>query len=272
MTQCYACGMSSLMLFPALAAALGYLHAALRAAQARDSGLALAGLVTALALHAMVLIASVQAVGGRLGVSQALSLLTWQSALLLALLSRATALRPLRTAIYSISAAGVLLTVLWTSQPGGNAPQDWRIALHAALSIFAAGLLTLAAAQAVALDVLDRLLHQPEQLARVLRMPPMQASEDWLFQLIAAGFFVLSLALLSGLIFVDDLFAQHLVHKTVLSILAWLIFGALLGGRRRWGWRGKRAVRWALSGYAALITAYFGSKLVLEQLLGRHWS
>ena len=143
--------------------------------------------------------------------------------------------------------------------------------LHAAFSIFAAGLLTLAAAQALALALLERLLHQPQQLARTLRLPSLQASEDWLFQLIAAGFFVLSLALLSGLVFVDNLFAQHLAHKTVLSLLAWAIFGALLMGRRRWGWRGRRAVRFALSGYATLLLAYFGSKLVLEELLGRHW-
>lgn len=264
--------MFSLILLSAAGAALAYLFAALRAAQARDSGWGLAVLVGAVALHGMVLIASVQLVGGRLGLTQALSLLTWQSALLLALLSRVAALRPLRAAIYPLAAAGVLLAVLLPTQSGGNAPHDWRIALHAALSIFAAGLLTLAAAQALALDLLDRLLHKPEQLARVLRMPPMQASEDWLFQLIGAGFFVLSLALLSGLIFVDDLFAQHLVHKTALSILAWLIFAALLAGRRRWGWRGKRAVRWALSGYGALLLAYFGSKLVLEQILGRSWT
>jgi len=264
--------MPSLMILPAALAALAYLFAALRAAQARDGGWVLLGLMAGLALHALVLVASVQAAGGRLGLTQALSLVTWQSALLLALLSSVVTLRPLRTAIYPLAAVGVVLAALLPTQSGGNAPHDWRIALHAALSIFAAGLLTLAAAQALALDLIDRLLHKPEQLARVLRMPPMQASEDWLFQLIGAGFFVLSLALLSGLIFVDDLFAQHLVHKTVLSIIAWLIFAALLLGRRRSGWRGKRAVRWALSGYGALLLAYFGSKLVLEQILGRSWT
>lgn len=264
--------MSSLVLLPAALSAAAYLFAALRAAQARDGGPTLLGLVLALVLHGLVLIASVHAAGGRLGLTQALSLLGWQSALLLALLSQVTTLRPLRTAIYPLAAAGAMLAALLPVQPGGSGPHDWRIALHAALSIFAAGLLTLAAAQAIALDLLDRLLHKPEQLARVLRMPPMQASEDWLFQLIGAGFFVLSLALLSGLFFVDDLFAQHLVHKTVLSIVAWLIFAALLLGRYRWGWRGKRAVRWALSGYGALLLAYFGSKLVLEQILGRHWT
>jgi len=260
------------MLLLATASAAAYFVAALQAARGLEGSRNLLALIAALLLHGLVLIANVQALDGRLGLTQALSLLTWQSALLLALLTQATALRPLRTAIYPLAALGVLLAALWPMHRGGSAPHDWRIALHAALSIFAAGLLTLAAAQAVALQVLDRLLHRPAQLARALKMPPMQASEDWLFQLIGAGFFVLSLALLSGLIFVDDLFAQHLAHKTVLSIIAWLIFAGLLLGRRRWGWRGKQAVRWALSGYAALLLAYFGSKLVLEQILGRHWS
>jgi ABC-type uncharacterized transport system permease subunit len=65
------------------------------------------------------------------------------------------------------------------------------------------------------------------------------------------------------------MFAQHLVHKTVLSVMAWLVFGGLLLGRRVWGWRGQKAIRWTLSGFLLLILAYFGSKFVLELLLNR---
>lgn len=65
------------------------------------------------------------------------------------------------------------------------------------------------------------------------------------------------------------MFAQHLVHKTVLSTLAWLMFGGLLIGRLRYGWRGKTAIVWTLSGFAVLILAYFGSKIVLELILHR---
>ena len=107
------------------------------------------------------------------------------------------------------------------------------------------------------------------QVAR--RLPPLQTMERLLFQLIFFGFFLLSLTLVSGLLFVDNLFAQHLVHKTVLSFCAWLTFGLLLYGRLRHGWRGRTAVRWALSGYTVLVLAYFGSKLILEQVLGRNW-
>ena len=264
--------MSPAIILLSLLALVGYGYAAWCAARGGDGRLALLAIVLALLLHGMLLVASLRLADGRLGLTQALSLVTWQTALLLALLSRVAALQPLRATIYSLAAAGALLVAVFPSQAGADAPHDWKIALHAALSIFAAALLTLAAAQALALAALDRLLHRPDRLNRVLRLPPMQASEDWLFQLIGAGFFLLSLALLSGLIFVDNLFAQHLVHKTVLSIIAWAIFGSLLLGRRRWGWRGKQAVRWALSGYAALLLAYFGSKLVLEQILNRHWT
>jgi ABC-type uncharacterized transport system permease subunit len=65
------------------------------------------------------------------------------------------------------------------------------------------------------------------------------------------------------------MYAQHLVHKTVLSVLAWLVFGGLLLGRRVWGWRGRKAIVWTLSGFAILILAYFGSKFVLELILER---
>ena len=59
--------------------------------------------------------------------------------------------------------------------------------------------------------------------------------------------------------------------KTVLSLVAWAFFAVLLYGRWRYGWRGRLAVRGALAGYALLVLAYFGSKLVLELILGQHW-
>jgi ABC-type uncharacterized transport system permease subunit len=99
----------------------------------------------------------------------------------------------------------------------------------------------------------------------------LETLERLLFQLIALGFVLLTVSLLSGLAFVDDLFAQHLVHKTTLSITAWLIFGLLLWGRWRYGWRGRKAVRLTLAGIILLLLAYFGSKLVLETILGRSW-
>jgi len=93
--------------------------------------------------------------------------------------------------------------------------------------------------------------------------------ESLLFQMLGTGLFFLTISLVSGFIFIEDLFAQHLAHKTVLSIIAWIIFSSLLIGRLRYGWRGRTAVRWTLTGFILLLLAYFGSKLVLELILNK---
>jgi ABC-type uncharacterized transport system permease subunit len=87
--------------------------------------------------------------------------------------------------------------------------------------------------------------------------------------MLGTGVGFLTISLISGFIFIEDLFAQHLVHKTVLSILAWIIFSGLLIGRSRYGWRGRTAIKWTLIGFVSLLLAYFGSKLVLELILNR---
>ena len=103
------------------------------------------------------------------------------------------------------------------------------------------------------------------------RRRALEVLEGLLFQLIAAGFILLTVSLGSGMIFINDLFAQHLAHKTILSIVAWLVFGTLLWGRRFRGWRGRVAVRMTLAGILLLLLSYFGTKLVLEVLLERSW-
>jgi len=141
--------------------------------------------------------------------------------------------------------------------------------IHILVSILAYSLLNIAAVQAILLALQDWQLrhHHPHRLVRSL--PPLQTMESLLFQMIGIGFVLLTASLLSGFLFLDDLFAQHLAHKTVLSILAWLVFAVLLWGRVRYGWRGQTAIRWTLSGFVALMLAYFGSKLVLELILER---
>jgi ABC-type uncharacterized transport system permease subunit len=227
----------------------------------------------ALALHATALAGQIFTAGNlTLGVTEALSVFSWQAAVLLWALCLARPLLPLGVAIFPLAGAGAVSAALWPTSVTAIPLSDWKIQMHVVLSLFSAGFLTLAAAQAVTLAVQDRLVHQGSPHRIVSALPPLQSMEQVLFVLIGLGFFILSLALLSGLVFVNNLLAQHLAHKTVLSLTAWAIFGGLLWGRWRRGWRGRTAIRWTLSGYGVLILAYFGSKLVLEQFLSRHWS
>jgi ABC-type uncharacterized transport system permease subunit len=148
-------------------------------------------------------------------------------------------------------------------------PMDWQIKLHVTVALVAFGVLSIAAALAILLAFQERALRH-RQFGRWLRaLPPLTLTETLLFRLISAGFVLLTLTLLTGVLFVDNLFGQHLAHKTVLSIVAWLTFGVLLYGRWRHGWRGARAVNLTLIGMAVLVLAFFGSKAVLELILHR---
>lgn len=146
----------------------------------------------------------------------------------------------------------------------------WQIKLHVTVGLLAFSVLAIAAVLAALLAVQERALRHRQLNGWVRVLPPLTLTETLLFRLIGAGFLLLSLTLLTGALFVDSLFGQHLVHKTVLSIIAWLVFGALLYGRWRHGWRGHRAVNLTLIGMVLLALGFFGSKAVLELVLHRH--
>lgn len=141
---------------------------------------------------------------------------------------------------------------------------------HILSSILAYSLLTMASIQAVTLALQERHLKHHHLGGILRRLPPLQTMEQMLFELIWIGMGLLSLSLISGTLFIDDLFAQHLVHKTFFTLLAWVIFAILLWGRHWRGWRGQTAVRWTLVGFTTLMLGYFGSKFVLELLLARN--
>lgn len=175
---------------------------------------------------------------------------------------------PLGVVVYPIAALTLGLQLLFGGPPLPR-PAEWQILLHAALSLIAFSILAYAALVAAVLGLQDRALRR-RQLGRwLMLLPPLTLTEALLFRLIGAGFAVLTLGLVSGALFVRDLLAQHLAHKTVFSALAWVVFGALLYGRVRRGWRGPLAVRLALAGMFLLVLGFFGSKFVLELLLRR---
>ncbi|MFZ1343144.1 cytochrome C assembly family protein [Thiothrix eikelboomii] len=143
---------------------------------------------------------------------------------------------------------------------------DNGLGLHIFISLLAYSLLTLAALHALLLGLQIRQLHDHKPNILVRTLPPLQDMESLLFKVIALGWLLLSLSLISGFIYLDDLFAQHVAHKTLLSILAWCVFAILLYGHWQYGWRGKKAIRWTLVGFLLLMIAFFGSKFVLEYL------
>jgi len=170
--------------------------------------------------------------------------------------------------VFAAPMAAIAIAVDTVSVPDFEGRQfSPGILLHIVTSILGYALFAVAACQSVLLIYQNRHLKQHQSSRLVANLPPLQTMESLLFEVLAAGQVFLSIALLTGFLFLDDLWAQHVVHKTILSLVAWFIFTILLLGHYRLGWRGRTAIRWTLWGFANLVVAFFGTKLVLEFLL-----
>jgi len=185
---------------------------------------------------------------------------------------------PLKNSLYDASLVALPLSVLIVIAEGtiyAPALEITRVSAHITAHIFtsviAFGVLSIAGVYALFVALIDHLLRKHSLNRLVQTLPALDTLEKLLFLLIKVGFSVLTISLLTGLVYVDDLFGQHLGHKTILSIFAWLVFALLLWGRWRRGWRGRVAVRMTLAGIGLLLLAYFGSKLILEIILERSW-
>ncbi len=225
--------------------------------------------VAAVLLHgAYHLLAALHATGGAdMHFFAALSLVGLGMAALTALFGARGRMAALGVVVFPLAAAMLVGYALYGHRPPEQ--HDWRLQLHAGCALLAYSTLAIAALLAVMLWVQERALRRREFHAWLRALPPLTELETLLFRTIAVGFVLLSATLLTGVLFVENLLAQHLVHKTVLSVLSWLAFGALLLGRWRRGWRGTTAVRWTLAAMALLLLAFFGSQFVLEMVLHR---
>lgn len=224
----------------------------------------------AVILHAFVLHQGIVTPNGlNLGIFNAASLVTWVIALLLLLSLPSKPIENLIIVLFPSAALALAIDYFFYSEHilAPNTPTGVQI--HVFYSILAYSILSISALQAIFLAIQDYELRHKRLIWVLHRLPPLQVMETFLLQMIALGVLFLSLSLISGFLFLEDIFAQHLVHKTVLSIIAWWVFVILLWGRWRYGWRGQTVIRWNLSGFFVLMLAYFGSKLVLELILDR---
>lgn len=231
-------------------------------------GLATAGLV----VHAQCLYtAIIQDDGLSLTLSNVVSLIAFQLALIGLLGAIDKTLRGM-TAGLVLLAALIALPLSLQGEPGDSSAFSWQLRAHILISLFAYGLLAVGAIVAGYSLIQDRRLRTGRLSSVNHLFAPLETTEKLLFGITSAGFAGLTLTIVSGVTFIENLFAQHLVHKTTLSILALLVFGILLAGRIFAGWRGRRATYLYLGGFVILFLAYFGSRFVLEVILERSWT
>jgi ABC-type uncharacterized transport system permease subunit len=241
-----------------------------RASPRRLQGWERAAILAPLALHGWLLYEGIFSRELRFGFAQALSVMMFLGVGLYWIESLFYDLQGMQPLVLPLAALAVPLPALFPGLASSGAHADAAaFKVHLALGMVAYSLFVIAALHAALMAVLERRLHH--KAGGMSGLPPLLTLEQLLFRVIAAAFVFLTLTLVTGIAFSETLFgrAMRADHKTVFALLSWLTFGLLLAGRALYGWRGRTALRWTLSGFAMLLFAYVGSRFVLEVLLHR---
>lgn len=224
-----------------------------------------------LLLHGWLLYRDVFSQGFNFGLANALSAIFWLTVLVYWLANLKTPLQSLQAFVLPPAAVFAVLPAFSAQthyMPEANAK---LFIVHISIALLAYSLFTFAALHALLMTIAERGLHNKPTPIKLPNFPPLMVMEDLLFKVIAIGFALLTLTLVSGMLFSEEIFGKPLQfnHKVIFSIASWLIYGWLLFGRYQYGWRGKQAIRWTLAGFGLLLLAYVGSKFVLEMILQR---
>ena len=261
-----------LLLYLVAAAAFGGSRLPRFAAKSRIAFLGACALVAiGISIHSNTLYGSILIGNGfNLSLGNTISMIGLELAIISLIAALDPTLRGISAGLLILGALAAGMTVPEES-PTTMAVLAWQVRAHIMISLMSYGLLTVGAIVAIYAMVQERSLHAGRISPMSSLFAPLETTEKLLFGIAAAGFAGLASAILSGLTFVEDLFAQHLAHKTALSLLALVVFGTLLAGRFFAGWRGKRAIKLYLGGFLLLCLAYFGVRVILEQFLNRSW-
>jgi ABC-type uncharacterized transport system permease subunit len=250
-----------------LAAAAAYALPAAAASRLSPQAARMA-LLAAWLLHGLVLAVGLAGDPPRFGFAPALSVTAWLVLTVYAVERQLFPQLEARWALSGLGAAAVLLALFFPGTPLHVSASPW-LPLHWALGIASYGLFAAAVVHAW-------LMMRAERHIRVAADPqaglPLLTLERLTFRFATAGFILLSATLLAGVFFSEKLYGYGTFkwdHKTVFSILAWVVFAFLLLGRYRFGWRGRKAVRVLYIGSILLLLAYAGSRFVLEVILRR---
>lgn len=223
-----------------------------------------------IALHAALLYTSLAVPDGiDLGLANSLSAVGWLTALVY--WASAFPLPAVRRGVAIVAAFASLAPL---ALPGSApVPHTEFVAFkaHLIIATLAYSLFAIAALQALIMTLMERGLHAHAPASGMQDLPPLLSVEKLMFRMIAVGFVLLTLTLVSGMAFSEELFGRPLAftHKVVFAIASWVIFALLLIGRQIYGWRGRTALRWVLAGFGALLLAYLGTKFAVQLVLDR---
>ncbi|OJF67527.1 chromosome partitioning protein ParB [Alteromonas sp. V450] len=229
-------------------------------------GLSLAS-IGALAHIAFLINVIIVSPGQDMSITNVLSLVSWIITVSMLIFARSIPNLILLPVVFGFAAMAVLASHLIPVSYIMHIELQPGLVVHISLSLFAYCTLVIAFLYALQMSYITYRLKQKGATLLHSSLPPLMLVENILFKLLLAGTCLLSVSLLSGFVFLDDMLNKTYAHKTVLSASALVVFLTLVVGQKLRGWRGKQVIAMTVLGVVLLSLAYFGSKLVRELIL-----
>ena len=204
-----------------------------------------------------------------LGVGSVLTLISCILVSLYILGSLLMHIKRLGILVFPITLICLLSASLWLNEISDNInQQNQSFNGHILISILAFAVLGIAAIQAILYAYQEKQIKLRTNPALLMALPPLQTMEQLLFRLVGVGFVLLTLTLVSGALFSQEIFGQAFAfkHHTILASMGWIVFAILLFKRMTSGIRGSQAVIWTIGGFVLIKLGYFGTKIISESL------
>jgi ABC-type uncharacterized transport system permease subunit len=157
----------------------------------------------------------------------------------------------------AVMPVSLVMLVVARLTPAGTAPEDLSALgrIHISLATIGVGVFALASALSAIYLVEERALKRKrfDALAFKDKGAPLEALDRLSHRLIWVGFPIFTTALVLGAIWVAKLGESLDRPEYPLAVVTWIFYAALLVVRQAYGWRGRRAARLTLAGFAAAL-------------------
>ncbi|GAA0853559.1 cytochrome c biogenesis protein CcsA [Aliiglaciecola litoralis] len=210
----------------------------------------------------------IQGEGTNMSIMNVASLIAWLVTFTMTLASFSFATAILMPVVFGFAALIVLLSAVIPDVHMMQIALKPALIIHITLALLAYGCLSIAVLYAVQLAYINSRLKHKKMSLMHSSLPPLMTVETIFFKLLITGTVLLTLSLLSGFVFLDNMLGTEQAHKTILSVIAWLVFCITAMGHQKWGWRGRPVITATFIGAFLLTLAYFGSRFVRDVLLG----
>ncbi|HEX8114118.1 MAG TPA: cytochrome c biogenesis protein CcsA, partial [Kofleriaceae bacterium] len=157
----------------------------------------------------------------------------------------------------AVMPVSLILLVAARLTPAGAAPEDLSALgrIHISLATIGVGVFALASALSVIYLAEERALKRKkfDAIAFKDRGAPLEALDRLSHRLIWIGFPIFTVALVLGAVWVSRRGESLDRPQYPLAAVTWISYAALLVLRQVYGWRGRRAARLTLAGFAAAL-------------------